>query len=97
MVPTRGGDVAEAPASVFSRAELREHHPAWFPRILEAIQIRARSPKQFLEQLHIRLWEFSGLITGEAVPSENSMVDGDDESDSESNTGSESISEDSDT
>ena len=81
------------PDPIFSRVERMEHYPSWFPRILEAIRIRALSPRQYFEQLHARPREFSGPSAQEAHPSEDLVAD---EPHSDRDTGSQSISEDSD-
>ena len=65
-----------------------EHYPSWFPRVLEAINIRARAPKQFIEQLQLRLREFTGAVAVESNPSENVLADHDEDSDLEGNDGS---------
>ena len=83
---------ATEPNPIFSQVALKEHYPAWFPRILEAIRIRARSPRQYFEQLHASLREFSGPSAEETDPSEDFVADG---PDSDRDTGSESVSEDS--
>ena len=73
-----------------------EHYPSWFPRVLEAINIRARVPRQFIERLHFRLREFTGPVADETDPAENAVADENDGSDPEDNDGSGSATEGSD-
>ena len=56
--------------------------------VLEAINIRARSPRQFIDRLHLRLREFTGAVATETNPAENAVADENDSSDPEDNDGS---------
>ena len=73
-----------------------EHYSSWFPRVLQAINIHARAPRQFIERLHLRLQEFSGLVADEINPTENVEAEENDGSDPDDNDGSGSTSEGSD-
>ena len=76
-----------APAPV--RVSLVVHYPSWFPRILDAINIRARGSKQFIDRLHIRLRAFTGAVAYETNSEDNVVAHEDkDGSDPEDNAAS---------
>ena len=85
--PNVGKTVATAEEATTAPAvtTLVEHYPSWFPRILEAINIRARGSKQFIDRLHLRLREFTGAVATETNPVENAVAEEEDGSDPEDN------------
>ena len=49
---------------------LVKRYPAWFPKVLESINISSRSSRPFIERLHSQLKDFSGPVAEETNPAE---------------------------